>query len=232
MAEKSRILFTRQGFRRGVTAMLPVAAGLSVFGLALGLAAAQKGLSTVELGLMSALVFAGASQMLAVELWQHPVPLATLAVATVIINLRYLMMTAALAPWLGPVGTGRAYGSLFFTADENWALSMAEMRRGGTDAAFHIGAGMTLYVVWLLTTILGHLSGAAIPQPERFGLDFVAVATFLALLVPMWTGRRDLPPWLIAAVTATAAHAVLPGTWYLIAGGLAGSLYGAWRDVR
>lgn len=232
MADASSIVFTRRGFSRGVLAMLPVAAGLTVFGLALGLAAAQKGLSAVETGLMSAIVFAGASQMLAVELWQDPIPLATLAMATIIINLRYLMMTAALAPWLAPVGSMRAYGSLFFTADENWALAMAEMRQGGRDAAFLLGGGLTLYGVWLLTTVLGNLSGAAIPDPARFGLDFVAVATFLALLIPMWSGQRDLPPWLVAAVTATAVHALVPGTWYLIAGGLAGSLFGAWRDVR
>src|SRR3546814_2626926 len=85
-------------------------------------------LSVRETGLMSALVFAGASQMLAMELWTSPVPVLTLAIAALVINLRYLMMTAVLKPWLEPIGPGRAYGSLFFTADENWAVDRKSTR--------------------------------------------------------------------------------------------------------
>lgn len=226
------VIFTRAGFTRGAARMLPIALGLSAFGLALGLAAGQKGLSPAETGLMSALVFAGASQMLAVELWSQPVPVMTLAVAAFVINLRYLMMTPALAPWLSHVGPLRAYGSLFFTADENWALAVADMRAGGRDAAFLIGGGAMLYGVWLSATILGNVTGAAIADPAAWGLDFVATACFLALLVPLWSGRGDLLPWAVAAVVALGVREVVPGTWYLIAGGLAGSLAGAWRDVR
>ncbi len=227
-----RITFTTAGVAAGFLRTVPVATGLSIFGLVLGLVAGQKGLSAAEVGLMSALVFAGAAQMLALELWQVPVPVLGLTLAALVMNLRYLIMTPALKPWLEQVGPVQAYGSLFFTADENWAISVAEMRRGGTDAGFFLGTGLAIYSFWLVSTVTGRLFGGLVADPARYGLDFVATAVFLALLAPMWQGRRDLLPWLAAGAVAWGVAWALPGTWYLIAGGLAGSLVGAWRDVR
>ena len=220
--------FTAAGVRRGYLATLPVALGVGVFGLVYGLVAGQKGLSLAETVLMSAIVFAGAAQMLALELWQEPVPVLSLTIAVMIINLRYMMMTAVLRPWLAPAGTLKAYGSLFFTADENWAIGVAEMRRGGKDAGYYLGTGLALWSFWVLTGAIGRTFGAFVTEPGLLGLDFVAVAVFLALLIPMWEGKgRSLLPWVIAGSVAWALHALLPGTWYLLAGGLAGSLAGA-----
>ncbi|MDF2096060.1 AzlC family ABC transporter permease [Aquibaculum arenosum] len=222
------VVFTFNGLRQGYLRTLPIAVGVSVFGLVYGLVAGQKGLSLAETMLMSALVFAGAAQMLALEIWQEPVPVLALTVAVGVINLRYMMMTAVLRPWLAPVGPLKAYGSLFFTADENWAVGVAEMRRGNRDAAFYLGTGLALWSFWLLSGALGRIFGGLVSAPEVWGLDFVAVAVFLALLIPMWEGPgRNLLPWLAAGLTAWLLYDLLPGTWYLVAGGLAGSLLGA-----
>jgi 4-azaleucine resistance transporter AzlC len=224
--------FTGAGVRAGFARTVPVALGVVVFGLVYGLVAGQKGLSVAETLLMSAIVFAGASQMLALELWAHPVPAATLALAALVINLRYMMMTAALKPWLSHMPTPLAYLCLFFTADENWAVSVAEMRAGGTDVGFLLGGGLALYSFWIAASAVGRLFGAVLEHPERLGLDFVGVAVFVALALGLWRGRRDTVPWAVAGGVALAAKWGLPGTWYLVAGGLAGSLVGAWRDAR
>ncbi|WP_439816688.1 AzlC family ABC transporter permease [Zavarzinia sp. CC-PAN008] len=226
------ITFTRAGVWRGYTAMMPISLGVAVFGVVFGLAAGENGLSLVETGLMSALVFAGASQMLAMTLWADPVPIGTLAFAALVINLRYLIMTAALKPWLAPLPAPLAYGTLFFAADENWALSMAAMSRGGRDAGFFLGTGLSLYSVWLAASLLGRVAGSWVPNPEALGVDVVGIAVFLFLLVDMWKGPGDILPWAVAGAAAIAASVALPGTWYLLIGGLAGSLAGAWRDVR
>jgi 4-azaleucine resistance transporter AzlC len=224
--------FTAAGIRAGFLRTVPVAAGVAVFGVVFGLVAGQKGLSLLETGLMSALVFAGASQMIALELWASPVPVAALTLAALVVNLRYLVMTAALVPALGGVGPARAYGSLFFTADENWAVAVAEIRRGNRDAGFFLGTGLALYLFWLSATVLGRAFGSAVPEPARYGLDVVGPLVFVALIAGLWSGRRDLLPWAVSAGTALAAALAVDWTWALIAGGLAGSLAGAWRDVR
>jgi 4-azaleucine resistance transporter AzlC len=225
-------MFTAAGIRAGFLRTVPVAASVAVFGVVFGLVAGQKGLSPLETALMSALVFAGASQMLAMELWASPVPVAALALAALAINLRYLVMTAALLPALGGVGPARAYGTLFFTADENWAVSVAEIRRGNPDAGFVLGTGLALYSFWVAATVLGRAFGGAVPDPARYGLDVVGTLVFVSLLAGLWSGRRDLLPWAVSAAAALLAARAVDWTWALVAGGLAGSLAGAWRDVR
>jgi len=231
MLEDAPIRLTLDGIIRGYLKALPIAAGVAVFALVYGLLAGQHGLSLLETGLMSALVFAGSSQMLALQLWDDPLPVAGIVAAAAIINLRYVMMTAALKPWLGPLGPLSAYGSVFFTADENWALSIAEMRAGGRDAGFLTGSGLALWSFWVAAGVVGRVFGSALPPPERLGLDFIGLAVFIALAGRMWRGRRDLAPWLAAGLAATAASFLLPGAWYLLIGGIAGSLVGAWRDT-
>jgi predicted branched-subunit amino acid permease len=109
---------------------------------------------------------------------------------------------------------------------------VAELRRGGRDAAFLLGAGLTLYGFWVASTVLGRAAGDLSPLVERWGLDYLTTAFFVALLAGFWRGRGDALPWLIAGGIAAAAKAFLPGTWYIVLGALAGSLAGAWRDAR
>ena len=84
----------------------------------------------------------------------------------------------------------------------------------------------------MLFSAVGRIGGGLIPAAEPYGLDFVGTAVFLALLLPLWQGRRSLLPWAVAAAAALAAEALLPGAWYLLVGGLAGSLAGACIDGR
>jgi len=209
------ISFTRDGLVRGYVKTLPIAAGVAVFGMAYGLLAGQHGLS----------------QMLALQLWDDPLPVAGIVLAAAIINLRYVIQTAALRPWLGPLRPTLSYVSVFFTADENWAVSIAEMRAGGRDAGFFLGSGLALWSFWLISGLAGRAFGGALPNPERLGLDFIGTAVFTALAGRMWRGRRDLLPWLAAGIAAVLGAHYLPGAWYLLIGGLAGSLIGAWRDT-
>jgi predicted branched-subunit amino acid permease len=74
--------------------------------------------------------------------------------------------------------------------------------------------------------------GAVIADPTTYGLDFAFTATFLALLLGMWKGRSDLVPWLAGGAIAIGVAALLPGTWYVIAGGLGGSFIGALLQHR
>ena len=111
--------------------------GLVPFALVLGALAAAKGLSPLEVMLMSGLVFAGGSQFVAVELWRDPAPLGVLALMALLVNSRHLLMGAALAPRT-PHWYGRAWPALFFMADEVWALAL---RRAGSAARWRWPTG-------------------------------------------------------------------------------------------
>jgi len=175
---------------------------------------------------MSVLVFAGSAQTIAVGLWATPLPILPIVLTTAIVNSRNLLLGSALRPWLGRLSPHRVYPTLFFMADENWALSIEHFTKSGPDGAFLLGSGLALYVAWVGSTLVGRLAGAAIPNPALFGLDFAFTAVFIALLVGMWRGRASVLPWLVAALVAVAAAHWLPGKWYILLGGLAGCLVG------
>ena len=109
---------------------------------------------------------------------------------------------------------------------------MQQFFSGNNDAAFLLGSGLTVFAAWQGATLSGYLLGSAISDPARLGLDFAFSAVFLALLVSMWKGKTTLLPWAVAAVVSIAAWMVLPGKWYIVLGGLAGSLAGALGDER
>lgn len=232
-ATEPAVTFSRAGARRGFRRCLPIAVGVAGYGLAFGVLATRAGLSVAEATLMSATVLAGAAQLIAVDLWAASASAGAIVVATLAVNLRYLLFGAALRPWFADRSRLETYGSAFFTADENWALTMrAFADADGTDrvdAAFLLGSGLAIWLLWVAATVAGALAGGRIGDPSRYGLDIVFLAVFVAIAVDLWDGRADLPPLTAAFVAALATAAALPGRWYLLAGALAGCPVGVGR---
>ena len=217
------VTFTLAGVREGFVTGFPVAVGVAGYGVVFGVIAGRAGLSVAEAALMSATVLAGAAQLIGVELWADSVPAVTVIATVGIVNLRYLLMGAALRPWFRQLSPRAAYGSVFFTADENWALTIAELRSGSKRGAFLLGSGLVLWLLWVVATVLGVTAGDLLGAPEQYGLDFVLTALFLTLAVGLWEGRESVRPWLAAAGVALVTNLVLPGEWYVIVGALAGA---------
>lgn len=225
------VSFDLPGVLEGARKSIPIALGVLAYGLVFGLLARQAHLSALEALLMSGLVFAGASQFVALGLWATPLPVGAIILTTLVVNLRHVLMGAALRPWFARLSPFAAYGSVFFMADENWALTMGEFARGRRNGAFLLGSGLMIFAAWLSATLLGRTLGGLLRDPTRWGLDFAFTAAFIALLVALWKGRGDLLPWAVAAIVGAAAAHWLPGKSYILLGGLAGSLAGALRHV-
>ena len=225
--DAGQLTFGLRGALAGARQALPLAISIFVIGTVFGVLAKQAGLTLLESALMSALVFAGAAQFVALGLWLSPLPVATIVLTTLVVNLRHVLFGAALRPWFARLSPLKLYGSAFFLSDESWALTIRALSEGGRDGAFLLGSGATMLVAWASATVVGQLVGATLPDGVRVGLDFAFTAAFLALIVGMWKGRASLLPWMAAAVTAIAAAHWLPGKWYILAGALAGSIVGA-----
>jgi len=221
------IAFDLAGALAGARRTLPVGASIFAYGLVFGVLARQAGLSPAEAFLMSGLVFAGSSQFVALDLWATPLPIASLVVTTLVVNLRHLLMGAALGPLLGRLPPLKTYGSLFFLNDESWALTMGEQDRGRRNAAFLVGSGVVTWLAWTGATLAGGTLGGALRDPARWGLDFAFTAVFVALVVGLWRGKGDALPWAVAALVAVVVDRLLSGTWHILLGGLAGSLTAA-----
>jgi 4-azaleucine resistance transporter AzlC len=219
-------------FQKGAAANLPVAASVAAYGGVLGVLAAQKQISWPVLLLMNLTIFAGSAQFVMVNLWAAPLPIMEIILAAAVINLRYLLIGASLNPIFK--GSKMVHKSLImhFVADENWAVAMAFHRRGSATPAFLLGGGICLAAAWCLGTLTGHRLGAVIHDPGMFAMDFAFPAVFTALAVSLWRGKNDVLPWLAAAAASIGAAQLLPGKWYIAAGGFSGALAAVMRQWR
>ena len=219
-------------FWLGVRMFLPVAISIAAYGVVWGVLAGQAGLSVLEVALMSGLVFAGASQFVALDMWTPgSLPVLSIVIAAGIVNLRMLLMSATLRPLVSHLSLPKQLGAMFFVSDEQWAMTMAEVRKGGGSVAFLLGTGVLSWFAWMGSTLCGRVLGAFIDDPTRYGLDFAFTATFLALLLGMWRGRGDLVPWVVGALAAILTSKLIEGNWYIIVGGLVGSFAGALAET-
>ncbi|MDZ5461683.1 AzlC family ABC transporter permease [Azohydromonas lata] len=193
---------------------LPIVVSGFAFGLVFGLLCVRNGLSAGAATLMSALVFAGASQFVAIDFWRDGaavLPVATIAFTTLAVNLRHLLMSASLAPQLAPYGRGRVAAAFsLLLIDESWALSEHRFKQRSPTLRYFVACGGLIYCGWVSGSLVGTQLGATISDPARWGLDFTFIAMFLSLLVLMHKRRTDLAVSLLSAALAWLLS-MLPG---------------------
>jgi 4-azaleucine resistance transporter AzlC len=224
--------FTGAGIMAGARSLLAVSLFVIPFGIAFGAAAAEKGLSPTLSTVMSMVVFAGASQFAALDLWHTPLPVITLLLAVLAANARHLLLGASLAPWLLELPAAQRYITLALLSDMNWARAYEARQKGETDVGFLFGGGIALWVMWVVGVAIGAFAGSGIGDLKRYGLDVVMVTFFMANLMGQWRGKSDLIPWTIAAAVALGASWLLPLGWHIVVGALAGGIVGALRHGR
>jgi len=229
MSPALRPHFSYLGLRQGARAALPAFPGFIMFALAFGTAAAQKGLSLGETLGLSAFVYAGASQMVGLEIWQQvwtPATILTIMTVTAVVNARMILLGATLQPWLKDEPLARTALNLFLITEAGWLVGTRYHNEGGRDVGVLLGCGLILWLVWLMATLAGFFAGALVPEPRRFGLDLVMPIFFGVMLVPLWKGAKAALPWLAAGLVSLVVHALVPGYVFIIAGALAGVIAG------
>lgn len=227
-----QVTFGQTGFLDGIKKSLPLVAGGIPFGFVYGVLAGQTHLSLLEVILTSLLVSAGSSQLIVLSMWGTPLAFVPIIFTTFLVNSRHLLMGMTLSPWWKRLSPLPLYLSLYFMDDESWALTINEFTQGRRDAAFLVGSGLMMLVSWVASTALGRVLGNEITNPSRWGLDFLSTAIFIALLAGFWKGKSDLWPWISAAIVAIIAARLLPGTWYILLGALAGCMIGGMRHAN
>lgn len=202
--------------------MFPVLLAAFPIGLLWGTLAAGKGFTLLEAMLMSGLVFAGASQFVAVELWRDPVPILLLTVTAFIVNVRHVLMSASLSRHVQTVPERWHPLIAFLLVDESWAFAEKRVLKEPFTLAYFLGLGIPMYVTWNTATAVGAVLGRSFGDPAAIGIDFAFSALFISLLMGFWKGSRTGAVLITSAVVAAAAKHFIPGAWYIVIGGLAG----------
>lgn len=223
------VTFTKPGVVTGLRSTAPLGLPIFAYGSVFGMLAQQAGASMLEATLLNIFVFAGAAQMAVMSYWEHPLPILTIATVTALINLRLILLTASLRPWLKSLPARIVYPMLHNVADESWSVAMMRYRLGERDAGVVLGCNLVVILAWFPATVVGWLLGGRIGDPSEWALDFAFTAVFAAMLFSGYRSRRDLAPWFASGIAAWLVWWLIPGTWYVLAGGVAGVLVAVLR---
>ena len=211
--------------RDGLVGSLALVPSVFVYGTVFGGLAVQKGLTAAQVIGMSLLVFAGASQFVAVPMLEAGAPAVAIVVTTYVVNMRHYLMAATLAPAFR--GYPRRWLALIAHVinDESFAVTVARSRP--PDARVYLGSAAAISGAFVLGVAVGVALGGLVERPERYGLDFAFPAVFLALVAVQLRRRADWLVAIAAAVLAVALALVLPGNWHIVVSGLVVSLVAA-----
>lgn len=216
-----------EDLRAGASTIAPVLLGVLPFGLAAGAVTVEAGYGIPETIGHSLLIFAGASQIAAVSLLGDGTGVGVVVLTVLVINLRMLMYAASLAPHLAEASLPRRLLGAYLLTDQAFAVSVDRFQRPATPEQrwwFYLGAAVTLWAPWQVSTTLGAVLGTAIPEDVPLG--FAVPLMFLALLVPTISDRPALVAALTSATVATVG-AGLPSNLGMLLGAFAGIGVGA-----
>jgi 4-azaleucine resistance transporter AzlC len=209
-------------FWAGVRAELPLLIGVFPFGLIYGVLALSVGLSPASAQVMSSVVFAGASQIIVTQLIHEAAPGLVIVLTIAIVNLRHMLYSASIAPYLQHVSLRWRNLLAYLLTDEAYAAAILHFEKEGpspTGHWFFLGAGSALWLTWQLSSAIGIFLGTTIPA--AWPLGFALPLTFIAMLVPMLKDRPAAAAALSAALTAVLAYG-LPYKLGLILAALVG----------
>jgi len=201
--------------------MLPLLLGVFPFALIYGVTAADAGLSAWATMGLSIFVYAGAAQLAVVQLVGTGTAALVVGLTAFVINLRFLMYSASLAPHLRHLPSRWSWPLAYLLTDQVYALSIARYTQGAIQALRHwyyLGAALVMWGTWQVGTGIGYLFGTRVP--ETWGLDFAVPLTFLGLLARTIDDGATGAAALAGGVTAVLAFSLPLNLGIIVASGV------------
>ncbi len=217
---------------RGIQAELPITLGVIPFGMIYGVLAIAAGLPPSQAQAMSSIVFAGSAQFIAAQLIGAGTPATILLLTTFIVNLRHMLYSASLTAHVRHLSTPWRWLLAYLLTDEAYAVTILhyddnEMQAARHKHFFFLGAGLTLWTTWQVSTAVGIFLGAQVPA--SWSLDFTLALTFIGLVVPVLTDRPHAGAALLAGLVAVITYD-FPFKLGLMAAALTGIAVGVWLE--
>ena len=202
-----------QEFFAGVRDELPILLGTTPFGVIFGVLALRAGLPQDQAQAMSSVVFAGSAQFIAAQLFAQSVPAAVIVLTVFVVNLRHALYSASVAPHIKHLSGLWKVVLAYLLTDEAYAVAITRYNRDETDAPgmlchahwYFLGAGLTLWGSWQISTAVGVFIGAQVSEGVRSILDFTLPLTFIAIVVPNLKDKASTAAAVCAGIVAVIA---------------------------
>ena len=219
--------------RAGAAAIAPMLVGVVPFGLVAGATPASEGLGTAAALGFSTILFAGASQLAAIDVLADGGSALVAVIAACTINLRMLLYSASLAPFLAKEPLSTRLGVAYFLTDQAYATSIT--RWSGDDEParrlpYYFGGAVLLWASWQVSVLTGALVSDAVS--ESLPLDFAIPLVFLVLLVPTLVSRSAVVAAAVGGLAAVVAAELGADELSILVGALAGIAAGAFAEAR
>lgn len=193
------IMSNKKSFFAGARDVSPILLGVVPFGLITGVVGVNVGMSELETIGTSLIIFAGASQLVAMQLMAEHASIAVIIMTGLVINARMLMYSASIAPHLNGMHPLKKAILAYGLTDQAYAVAITRFDQDDSDTIskplYYLGAAIVMWASFNLTTAIGAYLGAVIPA--HLNLEFAIPLTFIALVVP---SIKDRPALLAAAV--------------------------------
>jgi 4-azaleucine resistance transporter AzlC len=204
------MLSSRTEFLNGVKNELPLLLGVMPYGMIYGALAVKLGLPPALALAMSAIVFAGSSQLIGTPLMAAGMSGAVIVATTFVVNLRHALYSASVAPFIKHLPLRWKVLLAYLLTDEAYAVTITRFTQPDSSAALHrhwfyFGAGITLWSSWQISSAIGIFAGQLIPN--SWSLDFALALTFIALVVPNLKDRASLAAAVSAGIMAVFSYA-------------------------
>ena len=211
-------------FLKGIVDVSPLMIPVVPFGLIFGVLAIDIGFTPLETMGMSLIVFGGASQIVLLQLFSGGASSLVIISSVGAVNSRHLLYGAVVSEHLSDLKLIWKIIISYFLIDQAFAISNEYLKKNkNRNRYFHlVGGGATCWVIWQITTLLGIVLGASIP--EKLGLSFAVPLTFLALLVNDFRKLINVIVIIISGTVATLGYNYIPFKAYVIVAALAGLL--------
>jgi branched chain amino acid efflux pump len=184
-----------------------IGVAVGVVGVSFGAIAVASGLPGWAVEAMSVVVFAGGAQFMAVGMLAAGSPVAAI-LGGLLLNARHLPFGLAVADILGAGRVRRVVGA-HVMVDESVAFALAQSDPRRRSGAYWL-TGLTLFLTWNAGTVCGVMLGAAMGDPQGWGLDAAFPAALLALILPSLRDPAALRVAVLGAAVAVAATFALP----------------------
>ena len=203
-------------FWKGVLAQLPVQLGVIPFGLVFGVLGIASGLTATQTILMSSIIFGGASQVVFAQLWSSGTSPIITGGSVAIINMRHIIYSANVSFYISSLPLRWRIILGYLLTDEAFAVSFQEFENKNKFAHYHLlGGGLTLWVFWQISTVIGVFLGANIPP--YLNLEFAIPLTFIAVILPTLKSLAQIGTAVTASIIAIFCQDLPYGLWIIVA---------------
>lgn len=212
-------------FLRGARLSVPIIIATVPFAILFGVLSVDSGLTVFEATLMSATIFAGASQLVGLNLFGHHVAPWVIVASIFAVNFRHVLYSAAVGRHIRDWSTARKAIGFFFLVDPQFAeAERRALERKPVTFAWYMGMAAPLYFFWVFNGWLGAAFGSYIPDTRSLGIEFLMPIYFLGLVLEFRTRPLFVPVVLVSSAASIVAYETVGSPWHVTIGALAGIL--------